>query len=167
MAPVKKATGTTAKKASSHPTFLDMIQEAILAHPEDARSGVSRPTIKKFLATKYNIDLSSASNINNLSNAIKRGADKGVLLLPKGVSGKIKVAAKAKKAAGKENEAPKKEAKKPAAKKPAAKKAAPKKTATKATTKKATTTTKKTAATKAKAPAKKAATTKKTAAAKK
>lgn len=121
-------------------------QEAILAHPEDARSGVSRPTIKKFLATKYNIDLSSASNINNLSNAIKRGADKGVLLLPKGVSGKIKVAAKAKKAAGKENEAPKKEAKKPAAKaKPAAKKAAPKKTATKAAatkktaTKKATT----------------------------
>lgn len=105
-------------------------QEAVLAHPEDARAGVSRPTIKKFLAAKYNLDLSSAANVNNLSNAIKRGAENGVLLLPKGVSGKIKVAAKAKKSAGKENEAPKKEAKKPAAKKPAAKKAAPKKAAT-------------------------------------
>lgn len=34
MAPVKKATSTTAKKASSHPTFLDMIQVSTDSNPE-------------------------------------------------------------------------------------------------------------------------------------
>lgn len=71
-----------------------MPQECIVANPEDARSGVSRPTIKKFLSTKYKLDLSSQSNINNLSNAIKRGSETGVLVLPKGIGGKIKLAPK-------------------------------------------------------------------------
>lgn len=40
-------TMATAKKASAHPSFIDMIKEAIVAHPEQARAGVSRPAIKK------------------------------------------------------------------------------------------------------------------------
>ena len=38
--------------------------------------------------------MSSASNINNLSNAIKRGAEKGDLNLPKGIGGRVKGPAK-------------------------------------------------------------------------
>jgi histone H1/5 len=82
------------RKAAAHPTFLAMIQECIVAHPEDARAGVSRPTIKKWLSQKYKLDLSSASNVNNLSNAIKRGAETGALVLPKGIGGKVKLAPK-------------------------------------------------------------------------
>ncbi|WVQ85597.1 hypothetical protein IAT38_007763 [Cryptococcus sp. DSM 104549] len=113
-----------AKKASAHPTFLAMIQEAIKSNPEDARKGVSRPTIKKFLADKYKIDMSAAANTTNLSNAIKRGAEKNELVLPSGISGRVKLAPKVKAAAGKENVVPKKPAAKKAAA-PAAKKAAP------------------------------------------
>ncbi|RSH83509.1 uncharacterized protein EHS24_007196 [Apiotrichum porosum] len=154
------------RKVATHPTFLAMIQEAIKAHPEESRAGVSRPTIKKFLAATYKIDISSASNVHNLNNAIKRGSETGALVLPKGNSGRIKLAPK-KPAAGKENAPPKKAAaakpKKAAAPKPAAKKAAAKPAAAKpAAAKKAATTAKKPAAKKAAA----ASTTKKPAAAK-
>ncbi|WOO83931.1 Histone H15 [Vanrija pseudolonga] len=160
--PAAAAAAGTAKKASApkkpsaHPTFLAMIQEAIKAHPEDARAGVSRPTIKKYLANTYKLDLSAAANVNNLSNAIKRGQETGVLVLPKGIGGKVKLAPK-KAAAGKENQAPKKAAK-PAAKKAAAKPAA-KKTDAKPAAKKVTAA-KKTAAAKTAAPKKKTATKK-------
>ncbi|GFZ42572.1 hypothetical protein JCM24511_00288 [Saitozyma sp. JCM 24511] len=120
MAPVAKKAAAP-KKASAHPTFLAMVQEAIKANPTEARAGVSRPTIKKFLADKYKLDMSSAANVNNLSSAIKRGSEKGDLVLPKGIGGRVKLPAK-KTAAGKENVKP--AAKKPAAKKPAATKAA-------------------------------------------
>ncbi|ORY24390.1 hypothetical protein BCR39DRAFT_547036 [Naematelia encephala] len=147
MAPVKKAAAPKKTSSASHPTFLDMVLAAVKGHPESARTGVSRPQIKKFLVDTYKIDMSSASNVNNLSNAIKRGAGKGYLTLPKGASGRVKVAAK-KPAAGKENAPPKTAAKKPAAKpkvaaKPAVKKttaakpAAAKKTAAKPAAKKA------------------------------
>ncbi|WVQ64917.1 hypothetical protein V866_003830 [Kwoniella sp. B9012] len=149
-----------AKKAATHPTFLAMIQEAVKAHPEDSRKGVSRPAIKKYLADTYKIDMSSASNTNNLSNAIKRGEEKKELVLPNGISGRVKLAAKVKTAAGKENVAPKKKAATTTAKKPAAKKAAaPKKAAATGAAKPAA---KKTAAAGAKKPA-----AKKTSAAKK
>ncbi|GMK55717.1 hypothetical protein CspeluHIS016_0207730 [Cutaneotrichosporon spelunceum] len=167
MAPTVTKKAAAPRKASTHPTFLVMIQECIVAHPEDSRAGVSRPTIKKYLATQYKLDLSSASNVNNLSNAIKRGAEAGVLVLPKGIGGKVKLAPKAKKVpvADKENVAPKKAAapKKKAAsttKKPAASKPAAAKKAT--ATKKAPVTAKKTA-TKKKTPAAKAASAKKAA----
>ena len=48
----------------------------------------------RFLADKYKIDMSSASNTNNLSNAIKRGHEKGDLNLPKGIGGRVKLPAK-------------------------------------------------------------------------
>lgn len=49
----------------------------------------------RFLADKYKIDMSSASNVNNLSNAIKRGSEKGDLSLPKGIGGRVKLPSKA------------------------------------------------------------------------
>lgn len=100
-----------------------MIKEAILAHPEEARGGLSRPLIKKFLHTKHpaTSKISEASFNNHISRAIKSGADKKTFTLPKGPSGKVKLSAAAK-------AAPKK---KPAAKKPATKKPTVKKTAAK------------------------------------
>lgn len=91
-------------------------KECIAQNKGDARKGVSRPTIKKFLADKYKLDMSSAANISNLSNAIKRGAEKGQLTLPSGIAGRVKAGAKKpalvhkKSSAGKENVAPKKAA---------------------------------------------------------
>lgn len=38
--------------------------------------------------------MSSAANVTNLNNAIKRGAEKGDLNLPKGIGGRVKVPAK-------------------------------------------------------------------------
>ncbi|EIW66583.1 histone H1/5 [Tremella mesenterica] len=119
MAPITKKPAAPKKpNAAAHPTFLSMIQECIASHPEESRAGVSRPTLKKYLADKFKLDMSSQSNVTNLSNAIKRGAATGALTLPKGPAGRVKGGAK-KAPAGKENVAPK------AAKKPASKKAAP------------------------------------------
>jgi histone H1/5 len=123
-----------------------MIKEAILAHPEESRNGLSRPTIKKFLHKKHpeTSKLSEASFNNHISKAIARGAAKATFLLPKGPSGKVKLAPSVKKVkapAAKKAPAVKKPAaaKKPAVKKTAttaAKKPAVKKTATKTAAKK-------------------------------
>lgn len=105
-----------------------MIKEAILAHPEESRHGLGRPTIKKYLHKKHpeTSKMSEASFNNHIAKAIARGAEKKTFLLPKGISGKVKLAPSAKKTPA---------VKKPAAKKPAtAKKPAAKKTATKTTT---------------------------------
>ncbi|KAJ3726179.1 hypothetical protein C8R42DRAFT_575540 [Lentinula raphanica] len=80
--------------AAAHPTWIDMIKECIVAHPEDARTGVSRPTIKKFVGSKYKIDV-NASTASQLNRAITSGSEKGVFVLPKGPSGKVKLAPKA------------------------------------------------------------------------
>ncbi|WFD23458.1 hypothetical protein MEQU1_002149 [Malassezia equina] len=178
----KKSTTT---KKTTHMTYEDMIKEAILAHGAEARLGLGRPTIKKYILAKHPDTgrLPLASFNTRFNQAITRGEEKGVFLLPKGVSGKVKVSAKAKpaaKPAAKKASKPAatttaKKVTKPATKKPAAKKvtkAPVKKTSSaKATTaaKKSTAVKKsasKAAATK-KAPAKKtaakkAATTKKT-----
>lgn len=82
-----------------------MIKEAILAHPEAARSGLSRQLLKKWIQAKYPTtgSLPSASFSNLVGRAITKGAEKKVFVLPKGPSGKVKLApgskAEAKKAA--------------------------------------------------------------------
>ena len=48
----------------------------------------------RYLADKYKIDMSSASNTNNLAGAIKRGHVKGDLSLPKGIGGRVKMPSK-------------------------------------------------------------------------
>ena len=78
-----------------------MIKEAILAHPEEARAGLGRPTIKKYIHSKHpqTAAIPAASFNNHISKAIVRGAEKKVFTLPKGPSGKVKLAPKTKPAA--------------------------------------------------------------------
>ncbi|KAJ7090066.1 hypothetical protein C8R43DRAFT_1142144 [Mycena crocata] len=141
----------------SHPPFP---QECIIAHPEDARGGVSRPMIKKFVESKYKVEL-NASAASQLNRAITSGSERGTFVLPKGPSGKVKLTPKVRGEATKENSKPVSKAKAPTANKatatkpkPAAAKPKPKAkatTATKATPKKATAAPKKALAGKAKA----------------
>lgn len=101
-----------------------MIKEAILAHPEESRSGIGRPTIKKFIQTKHpkTAAVPEAQFKNLVSKAITKGAEKNLFLLPKGPSGKVKLAPSVKATAAKKPAAP------PVAKKaPVKKAAAPKK----------------------------------------
>ena len=99
-----------------------MIKEAILAHPAEARAGIGRATIKKYIQSHHpeTAKGSEASFNTRVNQAITRGAEKKTFVLPKGPSGKVKLAPKAK--AEKKPAAVKKPAaaKKVAAKKPAA-----------------------------------------------
>ncbi|KAI0928380.1 hypothetical protein AcW1_005640 [Taiwanofungus camphoratus] len=103
----KKATSTkaTAKLAASHPSWKDMIKECIVDHPEDARSGVSRATIKKYITEKYKLEIEGA-NASQLNRAIAHGAQIGIFALPKGPSGKVKLAPKLKPSSNNENAKP-------------------------------------------------------------
>ncbi|KAH9029552.1 hypothetical protein EDB84DRAFT_1496201 [Lactarius hengduanensis] len=104
MAPAKKVSTSkapkkaTARSAPTHPSWTDMIKECITAHPDDARHGVSRPQIKKFVEEKYRLEIGNAQ-ITQLSRAIAVGAEKNVFSLPKGPSGRVKLAPKAPKVA--------------------------------------------------------------------
>lgn len=101
-----KTTGATGKaQIIAHPSWVDMIKECIVAHPDDARAGVSRPTIKKFVESKYRIELNAAAS-SQLNRAITTGSEKGTFVLPKGPSGKVKLAPKARVDAAKENTKP-------------------------------------------------------------
>ncbi|CCL98955.1 uncharacterized protein FIBRA_00963 [Fibroporia radiculosa] len=84
---------TSAKAAVSHPSWKDMIQECITEHREEARSGVSRSTIKKYITEKYRIEI-EGTNASQLNRAIAHGAKVGLFALPKGPSGKVKMAPK-------------------------------------------------------------------------
>ncbi|SPO39919.1 uncharacterized protein PSFLO_05400 [Pseudozyma flocculosa] len=153
-APKKAASGTSL-------TYEAMIKAAIAAHPTDARTGISRSTIKKYLQSHYpeTAKLSEASFNTRVNQTITRGAEKKTFVLPKGPSGKVKLAPKEKAAAEKKVKTPAAD-KKPAAaaaKKPAAKKPAAKKTAAAGTKKAASTTATKAKKPAAKAPAKKPA----------
>lgn len=120
-----------------------MIKAAILAHPEEARVGLSRQAIKKYLHAKYphTNEVSDQAFATNLSRAIASGSSdtKKTFVLPKGASGKVKLAPSAKPKPAKKPAAKKDDTKPAKAKKPATKKAAaPKKdTAKKPAAKKA------------------------------
>jgi len=140
--PSSKTAGTSAKShTATHPTWVDMIKECIVAHPEDARTGVSRPLIKKFVETKYHIDVNALA-ASQLSRAITTGSEKGIFVLPKGPSGKVKLAPQVKAEVAKENTKP--ATKKPTVTKPKAPVTMTKKATTsrRVTQPKATTTTK-------------------------
>ncbi|KAF7440738.1 hypothetical protein PC9H_001086 [Pleurotus ostreatus] len=81
----KKSTAKASTKVATHPTWIEMIKECIGAHKEDARIGVSRPQIKKFVETKYNLDI-GAAQISQLSKALGSGSEKGIFVLPKGLT---------------------------------------------------------------------------------
>jgi len=93
----KKSAKTSAankKGSSTHPSFIVMISECI-ANSEEARTGVSRPTIKKYLEDKYKLEITPAVT-TNINRAITSGEEKGTFTLPKGLSGKVKLTPKAK-----------------------------------------------------------------------
>ncbi|PVG02166.1 hypothetical protein CPB86DRAFT_823025 [Serendipita vermifera] len=96
-APKRKATG------EKHPPFEDIIRECITEATGDVREGVSRPAIKKFIESRYGLEMNGLT-VSNINRAIINGEKKGVFLLPKGASGKVKLAKGA--AHDKENNAP-------------------------------------------------------------
>jgi len=104
----EKRTAAKKRKAGGHggsrdhPSFEEIIRECIRESKEDRREGVSRPTIKKFMESRYGLEMTSLT-IANINRAILKGQEKGVFELPKGPSGKVKLA---KAAEDKENEAP-------------------------------------------------------------
>ncbi|KAF9002019.1 hypothetical protein BDQ17DRAFT_1426298 [Cyathus striatus] len=98
--PSKASIAASKSHAATHPSW-----ECIIAHPEDVRGGVSRPTIKKFVESKYHIYL-NATAASQLNRAITSGSEKGIFVLPKGPSGKIKLAPKVRVDAYKENTKP-------------------------------------------------------------
>ncbi|KAF7884017.1 hypothetical protein EAF00_011329 [Botryotinia globosa] len=137
--PPKAATTTAAapkaKAApSDHASYQDMIIDAIINLKE--RNGSSRIQLKKYLKANNKINAGDSMFDSLFNRALKNGVAKEVFIMPKGSSGTVKLAPKAKKA--------------PAEKAP--KKATEKKAAVKKTT------VKKTTATKEKKPADAAAT---------
>ncbi|KAH7930870.1 hypothetical protein BV22DRAFT_1028037 [Leucogyrophana mollusca] len=90
---------------ASHPSYVDMITECITTSPDGTRNGVSRPTLKKFVESKYHLPMNSSS-ASQLNRAITQGAEKGHFILPKGPSGKVKLAPKGHHETTKENTKP-------------------------------------------------------------
>ncbi|KAJ6546499.1 hypothetical protein DFH09DRAFT_1281896 [Mycena vulgaris] len=161
----KKATKAAPKKATTkkatptHPSWKDLIIECITASDAPTRQGVSRIAIKKFAEDNYK--LSTPAHLSQLKRAITSCVESGVFVLPKGPSGCIKLAPKARADATKENSKPASASKPKTASKPATKPKPAKKPASKpksvAVTAKKAVVGKKAAPSKAKAPAKKAA----------
>jgi len=134
--PKKKLASKAKPKAKattilSRPSWKDIIKECIAANTEDIRRGVSRNTIKKYAEEAYKIEVSGLS-LSQLNRAITSGTEAGIFILPKGPSGKIKLAPKAKPltSASKENSEPTKKAAPTVAKKVAVPKAKATKKAT-------------------------------------
>ncbi|KAG1743949.1 hypothetical protein EDD22DRAFT_958724 [Suillus occidentalis] len=91
---------TLSKLHHHHPPWIDMIttmnvhfselcendpcpQECITTTPDGNRHGVSRPVIKKFVDSKYHLEMNPLVS-SQLNRAIHHGADKGKFVLPKG-----------------------------------------------------------------------------------
>ncbi|KIK08143.1 hypothetical protein K443DRAFT_663466 [Laccaria amethystina LaAM-08-1] len=102
-----KATKAGSKATATRPSWKDIIKECIVLRKEDVRQGVSRNTIKKYAEETYKVEV-TGTNLYQLNHAISTGAENGIFVLPKGPSGKVKLAStKATKAGGsKENSKP-------------------------------------------------------------
>ncbi|KAL0091543.1 hypothetical protein J3Q64DRAFT_1320462 [Phycomyces blakesleeanus] len=123
----------SATKKAEHPTYEDMIKDAVLSLKE--RKGSSRPAIKKYILANFAV--SSGPHFDSqISAAIKRGSAKDLFALPKGLSGTVKLKKVEKKVEKKTEKKTAKKVEKKTAKKTEKKAAAPKKTA--AAAKKAT-----------------------------
>ncbi|KAF7259206.1 hypothetical protein EG68_03635 [Paragonimus skrjabini miyazakii] len=93
-APAKKTKAAKPKVPDSHPPVIDMVKAAIMAAKD--RKGTSLPTIKKYIAANYKVD------VEKLGPHIRRGivhaVEKNILVRVenkgKGVSGNFKVADK-------------------------------------------------------------------------
>ncbi|KIY67709.1 hypothetical protein CYLTODRAFT_422290 [Cylindrobasidium torrendii FP15055 ss-10] len=105
----KKEKKAAAPKEETHPPWKDIITECIAAHKDEARTGVSRSTIKKFAEEQYKLDM-NARNTSVLARALMTGVEKNYFEMPKGPSGKVKLMPKRKlaeiQAVAKENTKP-------------------------------------------------------------
>ena len=97
---------TTASKPADHPSYKEMITQAVTELKE--RSGSSRQAIKKYIHANFSVGDGSDNHINQ---AIKRGVTSGEFLQPKGPSGPLKLGKDAKKAVEKKEKKEKKEEK--------------------------------------------------------
>ncbi|KAA0197468.1 Histone deacetylase [Fasciolopsis buskii] len=94
VAPAKKPKTAKPKVPATHPPVIDMVKAAIIAAKD--RKGTSLPTIKKFIAANYKVD------VEKLGPHIRRGivhaVEKGVLVRVgnkgKGASGSFKLGEK-------------------------------------------------------------------------
>ncbi|TGO25753.1 hypothetical protein BPAE_0073g00190 [Botrytis paeoniae] len=114
--PPKAATTTAAapkaKAApSDHASYQDMIIDAIINLKE--RNGSSRIQLKKYLKANNKINAGDSMFDSLFNRALKNGVAKEVFIMPKGSSGTVKLAPKAKKAPA--EKAPKKATEKKAA----------------------------------------------------
>ncbi|KAI6109862.1 hypothetical protein F5141DRAFT_812677 [Pisolithus sp. B1] len=74
-----------------HPPWTEMITECIITTPDGTQNGVSRPTLKKFVEFNYHLVM-TATTTSQLNHAITAGKENGDFVLPKGPSGKVKLA---------------------------------------------------------------------------
>ncbi|KAL9940699.1 hypothetical protein V8E36_000187 [Tilletia maclaganii] len=92
----KSAAATTPSTSSHKPTYLDMIREAVGKQAESGdKTGISRQKIKSFMEEKYGIDAEAPTSKTAFKRALEKGVESGELILPNGISGKIKMASKA------------------------------------------------------------------------
>lgn len=89
----------------THPSWTEMITECIITTPDGTQNGVSRPALKKFVKFNYQLAM-SATTTNQLNRAITAGTEKGNFVLPKGPSGKVKLAPERMNGTSKENAKP-------------------------------------------------------------
>lgn len=89
----------------THPSWTEMITECIVTTPDGTQNGVSRPTLKKFVEFNYHLVM-SATTTSQLNRAITTGTEKGNFVLPKGPSGKVKLAPEKTTGTPKENAKP-------------------------------------------------------------
>jgi len=96
MAPKKAPGAAPTKKAAaapSHPSYKDMIKDAILALKE--RNGSSRQAVKKYIQANNTISAASPAVFDQQFNkALRTGVEKGDFSQPKGASGPVKLAKK-------------------------------------------------------------------------
>ncbi|GAA6001777.1 hypothetical protein JCM10207_002315 [Rhodosporidiobolus poonsookiae] len=92
------------RNPATHPPYAEMIQEAI-ENEGDNKGEASRPAIKKYILNNFDIDETGAFD-SYIAAAIRRGADNGIFSLPKGPSGKVKLADEDDKPSGKSRSTP-------------------------------------------------------------
>jgi len=143
----KTSKAATKKAEPSHPTYKDMICDAISTLKE--RNGSSRQALKKYIQSNFKELKNFDTQFNN---AVRRGVEKGEFIQPKGPSGPVKLNIKKKETEKK----PKATTKDTATEKPKKAAVKPKKVAVEKEVKPKETKQKKTTAAKSTAPPKKA-----------
>ncbi|PNS16144.1 Histone H1 [Sphaceloma murrayae] len=93
MAPKAASKASAPKKtasAAAHPTYQDMIKEAVIQLKE--RNGSSRQTLKKYVMANNSLgNISDGVYTARFNQALAKGSETGVFVRPKGASGPVKL----------------------------------------------------------------------------